>query len=250
MELSVGSSLRSRAATVLVLGLLLSRLAMVSAAEKPITSADFSKDGAGWVFYGHKTIDNAEAKLAVGDVGKYHGGLVMLTSPLRIPQDAVQGLHIRLKVAGFTDISGGANTVCSGRFFLAPNPMPSFIEPYSLSDAFVLMYSYAGATQPCTVSVFSKVHGKDGYGDLLYQGTFDSSEFPMTVDIALTKETYRLSFDKPVTASTGGKSGYHKLPSDGWGGDLTFGGRIVNEDDQHDSQILLDTMSAGTTSRD
>jgi hypothetical protein len=219
----------------------------VRAAETPIATADFTKDGAGWAFYGHKTIESADAKLGVGDIGKYHGGLLLLTAPLRIPQATGQGLHIQLTLGGFSDISGGADTVCSGRFFLAPKPLPSFPEPYALTNAFVIMFNYSGADKPAAISLFSKVNGKAGFGDMLYQGTFDASQFPVTMDLNITKDTYRVKFDKTVTSGAGARSGYHNLPPAQWSGDLAFGGRIVNEDDTHDSQMTLDALSAFTT---
>jgi hypothetical protein len=217
------------------------------AAETPVTAADFSKDGAGWVFYGHKALDGGVAKLAVGDVGKYHGGLFQLSAPLRIPQDSAQSLRIRLKVGGFSDIAGSSDTGCSGRFYLSPLPLPKFVEPYAMSNGFIVCVNYAGANQPDTISLYSKVNGGAGFGDLLYQGTFDPSQFPVTMDLALTKDTYRVTFDKPVAPGSGGKSGYHKLPAAQWSGDLGFGGRIVNEDDQHESQIVLDSLTVSTT---
>jgi hypothetical protein len=192
--------------------------------------------GGGWFFSGPKVVTGSQAKLSVGAKGKYSGQLLLLDAPLRIP--ATDTLHIRLKLDGFSDASGGTETGCSGRFFLAPEPLPKFVEAYSLPNALVLYFDYNGKDAG-GVRLCSKVDGKDGYGDGLYEGSVPISSFPLTVDLFVTKDTYRIRFDKDVTSSSGAKSGYHKLPAATWSGDLRFGGRIVNHEELHDSAFTI-----------
>lgn len=211
-----------------------------SAATQVVASADFTKDtGGGWNFYGHKVVADGAAKLAVGAPGKYSGGIFIMDAPIKLPADETSALHVIVKMNGFGDSTGKPGTSCSGRFFIAPAPLPKFVDCYSLPNTISFIYEYDGANNKCAIELFQKLDAKDGYGDMLYQGTFDTAQFPMTLDLALTKTTYRMKFDKEVAPSTGARSGYLKLSTPMWAGDLRIGGRVVNHDDTHDSQMVI-----------
>jgi len=209
-----------------------------------IASADFSKDQAGWTF-GGAAIPGTPAKLSVGKTGMHGGALLLLDSPVRIPAEDGASLHLRWKIDSFSDTSGNIDNKCTGRFFLAPAPLPSFVDPYSLPNEIDLIVNHNGLDDTM-ISLYSKVDGKSGYGTLLYQGAIDPTLFPLTIDLLLTKDTYRLKFDKDVLTGAGSKSGYHQLPPDEWSGDLRLGGRIVNGDSDHDSQVAIEQLEAST----
>ncbi len=213
------------------------------ASEQLVSKADFAKPtGGGWSFQGATKLSDGKATLSVSQLGAHQGRALLLDSPLRIPLAAGTALRLQVRFDAFGD---GAS---SARFFVAPTPLPSYIEPYIMPDA-ILFYVDSPGKDRTSFRLAMKSGSADGFGDGVYAGSWANTQFPITADLSLSVDGYRLVFDKEVQAASGNASGSLFLPAAKWGGDLKFGGRIVNEDNAHDSSMTVSALEAATVSK-
>jgi hypothetical protein len=225
------------------LGLVLASMTC-SAADISLVKDDFSAKSDRWI--GGEIVDGTMSLSVQGKDSRFNGSRLLLVPPVRIPPDGVQALHLSFTLVGFAEVTGAKNYKAAARIFLMPEPLPKFVEPYSAPNVFVLIVTYA-PRDGTTLALYRKLEGDKGFGKPLYEGSLEPGQFPVKVDMYLTRTLYRIRFDRDVLSDRGSLSGYHELPESVWGGDLRFGTRIINESEGMLGRVIFDDFEASTS---
>jgi len=224
--------------------------------KEVLMNEEFDGDSGNWdvVGAGRVVLKDGCAILPVGSTKEYYGTAMVLKKSFKIPAKEGEFLHLSIKVNGFSESKGTTDFKAGARIFLTPESFSKresikvIEEPYVNPNVFWTFFEYNSTEN--NLFFFRKVNAsKEGVGVPVYSGEMPSTNFPLVIDIYLDRETYYVQFSKDVVPRAGSRSGLHRLPSELWSGNLRFGIRIVNHQENIDSNVLLDHVRISVAER-
>lgn len=176
------------------------------------------------------------------NTGKLYDGVQLTFTPtLTLPPAGQGGLRLRFTVAGVRSPAGGY----IARFFLLPQRLElgKWVDPYGMPHALTLALS--GSDGQATLSLYSR-NGPEmqAPGRLLFSGTVAPAEFPLSLDLFVDRESYRLRCGDEVATEKGARSGPHGLVDSIWADVVGCGIRLINATPGNQPELRLAAAGA------
>ncbi len=210
-----------------ITGVVANKKTSQTAERKPDIAIFDHRKTEGWIFPTQSPNDAAGLHL------RNNGQVLLLRDSLHTHQD-VQGMTTVTTLRGFEKLTspvagadrGNTRFIVNARLFWTPKLPEGYLEPYTMSDVLTFLVEYREGER-LRLTLFSKVNGKDGFGNRLWTGVLEVNELPLSISVWFNASDYRLRFDKPVETADGSLSGQHGLPTELWHQPVRYGVKSV-----------------------